>query len=72
METVEIKSIGELIDELTVINLKIWHCVDAGYAGDGEAAVKAQRLNERRGALMRAINRRLEPDKPNLPEKVYG
>jgi len=71
MEQVELKTIGELIDELIVINLKIWHKVDKGYAGDGDAAVEAQRLNERRSALIRALNGRLEPNLPPLPEKHY-
>ena len=69
---VETKTIGELIDELIVVNIKIWHLVDKGYAGDGEAAVKAQRFNERRGQLIRAINKQLTPDIMNVMEKVYG
>jgi hypothetical protein len=71
MEQVELKTVGELIDELCIINMKIWHKVDAGYAGDGDAAVEAQRLNSRRGALIRAINRRLEPQAPELPRKSF-
>lgn len=71
MEQVELKTIGELIDELGVVNLKIWNMVDRGYAGDGEAAVQAQRLNARRNALMRAITGRLEPDASVMPKKSF-
>jgi len=71
VERVELKTIGELVDELTIVNLKIWHEVDKGYAGDGEAAVQAQHLNARRNALMRAITGRLEPDMPVMPKKSF-
>ncbi len=66
---VEIKTIGELIDELTISNIRIWHAVEGAQQGDGESAVKAQSENKRRSALIRAINRRLEPGLPELPEK---
>ncbi len=69
MEQVEIKTIGQLIDELSIINLKIWHKVEAGQKGDNTAAVAAQRLNITRNALIRAINGRLAPDMPNIAEK---
>lgn len=72
MEQEEIKTIGELIDQLVILNLKIWHNVDKGYAGDGEAAIEAQRLNHTRGNIIRAINRRLEPNMPELAGKIYG
>ena len=71
MEQVELKTVAELIDELSIVNLKIWHLVDEGYAGDGESAVQAQHLNARRNALMRAITGRLEPDMPVMPKKSF-
>lgn len=72
MEPVEVRTVGELIDTLITLNIKIWHLVDAGYSGDGAAAVEAQRLNQRRTELIRALNRRLEPDLPPLPTKYYS
>ena len=71
MEPVEVKTIGELIDELIIANIKIWHLVDGAGDGDGDAAIGAQKINQKRTSLIRAINRRLEPDRPNVDEKVY-
>lgn len=72
MEEVEIKTTAELIDELVTTNLKIWHLVDRGYAGDGEAAVEAQRLNQRRNLLMIAINGRFHDTTHGIARKVYS
>ena len=71
MEQVELKTVAELIDELIIVNLKIWYLVDKSYGGDGEAAVEAQHLNSRRNALKRAITGRLEPDIPVMPKKSF-
>lgn len=70
--SVEIKTIGELIDELTVANLKIWHLVDrvrAGIASPKEAQL-AQIVNDRRAQLVSAINKRLGDN--CLAGKVYS
>lgn len=72
MEQIELKTIGELIDELTIINIRIWHKIDQGLAGDNHAAVEAQQFNSRRSALMRAINGRLEPGGMQIPVKEHS
>jgi hypothetical protein len=69
MDPVEIKSVGQLIDELIVANIRIWHLVDEANAGNGKAAVKAQQVNKQRSALIRAIDGRLEPEAISVPEK---
>ena len=71
MEQIELKTIGELIDELSIINIRIWHKVDQGLSGDDHAIVEAQQFTSRRNALIRAINRRLEPDGMSIPAKEH-
>lgn len=61
---ITIKSIGTLIDELSVVNLKIfWALERANEAEDNEAVGEhygtAQGLNSRRSKLIRAIDARL-------------
>lgn len=55
-------SIGELIDELSVVNIKIYHLVDVVEGGGKDsdvarAAVKITQLNRRRSELKNAINK---------------
>lgn len=69
---IEIKTIGELHDQLITTSLKIWHLVDkavAGTATSAEAKV-IQDLNQTRSELIAAINRR--SGERVLDRKVYG
>ncbi len=55
------KSLGELMDELSIINMKIWATQDIVALEDNdskvaEAARKAVKLNGRRNQLIDAIN----------------
>lgn len=56
-------SIGDLVDKLSVVNIKMYHLVDIiqGDFGDHEvaaAARKAQALNRTRSTLINEINER--------------
>ena len=65
MDNIEIKTIGQLIDELTVVNIRIWHAVDKMAAGESspEETQETQLTNSKRRQLVHAITRRLgEPD----------
>ena len=66
--SVETKTIGELIDELTITNIKIFAMEDLKREAPREAvaivadlARKIQACNDQRAALKNAITRRLEP-----------
>ncbi len=68
---VEVKTIGELIDELVTTSNKIYHLIDQAMANnDGGASLKAQEFNIRRNALIRAINDALGTD--NIGAKVIA
>jgi cell division protein FtsB len=55
-------SVGELIDRLSVVNNKIWHCVEIVEDNSqldtviADAARKAQKLNRERTQLINEIN----------------
>ena len=72
------KTIGNLLDELTVTNLRCWFAQDDimnPSLSDGErldAAVRAQEANKKRNALIRAIDKRLGEGKFTVAEKKYG
>ena len=56
---VEIKTTGDLIDRLIIVNLKIWHLVDeAANTDDPEVQRRVNRFNNERTELIDAINRR--------------
>ena len=61
MDDIEIKTIGQLIDELIVVNIRIWHAVDKMTAGESspEETQKTQLANSQRRQLVQAITRRL-------------
>lgn len=56
------KTLGELIDELCIINMKIWACEDIKRNNENDdkivadACRKTNQLNPRRNALIAAIN----------------
>lgn len=52
------KTISELIDELTIVNIKIYHLVDKVESGEFEKAEaqKLQSLNKYRSQLKNAIS----------------
>lgn len=64
---IERKSIGALIDELSVVNLKCWFAQEEVMHAEGDEAVAkaaktAQLTNARRNQLMRAIDAYFEDD----------
>ena len=59
MEDVEVKTTGQLIDELIIENLKIWHLVDEAHSGEKHVQDEIQRHNDIRRGLVRALDRRL-------------
>ena len=60
-ESVEIKTIGQLVDDLTIANQKIWHLVERSRAGQRtpELLADIDHWNDTRTELIRAIDRRL-------------
>lgn len=56
---IDVKTIGQLIDELVIENLKIWHLVDRAKEGNKYVQEQIQEHNDIRRALVRAIDRRL-------------
>jgi len=70
--TIEVKTIGQLIDELIIANLKVWHLIDR--VMDGTATIDdaraVQQFNQQRSELVRAIDRRL--GEPDIGGKVYA
>jgi len=72
------KSIGTLIDELSIINIKIWFKIEMIMNGDSvmkelaKLGIDVQKLNARRSALIRAIDERLGEADISLTDKTYG
>ena len=54
-------TVGELIDRLTIANLKVWHLIDRVRSGEAtlEEAQAVQSWNDTRTELIRAIDREL-------------
>jgi hypothetical protein len=69
---IETKTIGQLIDELTITNLKVWHLIDKVMDGTAtrEEAQAVQTFNLQRSELVRAIDRRL--GERDIGGKVYA
>lgn len=65
---IEIKTVGELIDDLITTNLKCYNAQENGPTRDLE---KAQKLNKRRCQLIVAIDKILQPDEETRTEKTY-
>lgn len=79
MEDMDIdqKTTGTLIDELITTSMKCWHaqetvCNESAESKVAEAAIKAQLLNARRNALIRAIDSRLGESNASPTPKTYG
>lgn len=70
--SIEIKTTGQLIDELIVANIRIWHLIDLAIAGTitPEEAQAIQRVNRQRNELVRAIDRRF--GERDIGGKVYA
>ena len=70
--SIEIKTVGQLIDELIIVNLRIWHLVDRAMAGTAtaEETQATQLFNHQRSELVRAIDRRL--GERDIGGKVYA
>ena len=59
-DPVEIKTIGQLIDELIIENQKIWHLIDeVKEDGDTFLQYQIQKHNDIRRSLVRALDKRL-------------
>lgn len=75
---IEQKSLGSLIDELFTTNMKLWYAQEEVMSGNEDvsviaaAAKKAQQLNARRTALMRAIDRAVKSTVYGPTEKTYA
>lgn len=67
------KSIGTLIDELITTSLKCWYAQEDIMSGKdvSNSAIKAQRLNARRNALIKAIDKRLGEGDISPTGKTY-
>lgn len=71
LEPVEIKTLGQLIDELTILNIRIWMLIDKVEAGTAttDEAQAVQKHNATRTQYVRAIDRRL--GERDIGSKVY-
>ena len=69
---IETKTLGQMIDELCVVNLKIWHLIDRVMDGSGtlEDAQSVQAFNSQRAELVRVIDKRL--GERDIGGKVYA
>ena len=69
---IETKTLGQMIDELCVVNLKIWHLIDRVMDGSGtlEDAQAVQTFNSQRAELVRALDKRL--GERDIGGKVYA
>lgn len=73
---IETKTIGELIDQLIIINMRAWFAQEDLMNGSLpeakrlEAAVNAQRFNVKRNALIQAIDKKLG-EKTSVESKSY-
>jgi len=72
------KSIGSLLDELSIMNIKIWFKLElimndssATTEEVAKAARDVQSLNAKRSALIRAIDKRLGDESISLTDKTY-
>lgn len=77
MSRIDLKSIGTLIDELITTNIKCFMAQEKLMITDDDttaanAARSAQRLNARRGDLIRAIDECLGDEDITQTEKTYG
>lgn len=68
---VETKTVGQLIDELSIANIRIWTLIDKVMAGTAtiEEAQRVQQVNSQRNELVRAIDRLL--GQHDIGAKVY-
>jgi hypothetical protein len=75
---IEFKSLGFLIDELTIVNMKCWWAqedlVNLEFSAEKRAAagMRALELNTRRNALIRAIDERFGDTSSSPTPKSYG
>lgn len=74
---IEIKSTAQLIDELAIVNIRCWFAQEDVMKGGDDAFVakvarKAQQLNAKRNALVRAIDERLGNAETTPDEKSYA
>ena len=71
LDSVEDKTVGQLIDELSILNIRIWHLIDKVTDGSAtlEEAQAVQRHNSTRNRLVRAIDRRM--GQRDIGAKVY-
>lgn len=71
------KSVAFLIDELITTSMKCWHAqeviMDESLTETQrlDGAIRAQQMNARRNALMRAIDERLGEGDRSVTEKTY-
>ncbi len=65
---IEVKTIGELIDQLTIENVKLYMAQEPGSKATSE---RIQELNKRRNALIKAIDARLGEGEFSKMEKTY-
>lgn len=68
---IEIKTTGQLLDELITVSQRIYHLIDKAIEGtaSGQDATRIQDLNNRRNELIRALDARFGD--PDIGGKVY-
>lgn len=68
---------GNLIDQLTIVNLKIWMLEDVKRDSDDDTEIanacrKTNHLNVQRNELIAALDKKLEGKASGLNTKIYG
>jgi hypothetical protein len=69
---IAVKSIGQLFDELSIVNIRCWYCqeklMNESLSTEErlDAAIGAQKANARRSALVSAIDKELEEEESNF------
>jgi len=70
-------TIGNLIDQLTIVNLKIWMLEDIKRDSEDDAEIaeacrKTNSLNPQRNQLIAAIDEKIDGKSSGLNTKIYG
>jgi len=70
-------TVGNLIDQLSIVNLKIWMLEDVKRDSDDDKAIadacrKTNTLNVQRNQLIAAIDEKIEGESSAVNTKIYG
>lgn len=58
--TLNTETLGALIDKLSIVNLKLWHCQELLYSGTEQPPNERERLEEKNASLLEQRARLIE------------